>query len=273
MRIKKYFSLVLLLTAVLAFSCCGVNRNITSDYTEETTSNVVRVTFPEGITVRGIAERLKKNGVCGAEEFIAESNKTEYLDLFGIDIASPENRMYLLEGYLFPDTYDFYYGENPSSVLKKFLVNTKSKLTIDVLQRCNELELSADKLLTLASIVQRECGNGRDDGKVASVIFNRLENSPNARLQCDSSTYYLRENVKPYVDEEKYSFYVDLYSTYDTGGLPEGPINNCGIGVLNAVLYPEQTDYQFFVTDNQGNFYFSETYAEHISNCKKAGIY
>ena len=273
MRIKRFISAFLLLTVLFTFCGCGVKQNIETDYTEETTSNVVRITFREGITARGIAEKLEKNGVCGAESFIAELNKTEYLELFGIDVASPGNRMYLLEGYLFPDTYDFYLGEKPSSVLKKFLVNMKSKFSIDVIQRCNELGLTTDELLTVASIVQRECGNGKDDGKVASVIFNRLENSPNARLQCDSTSFYLRENIKPYVDEEKYSFYVDLYSTYDTGGLPEGPINNCGMGAIKAVLYPEQTDYQFFVTDNSGNFYFSETYAEHLSNCTKAGIY
>lgn len=273
---KKYVSIFLTALLIFSLSACGAEISTPEDdYSSETetTSNVVRVTFPEGYTALQIAEKLEENGVCSKEEFLTEVNNTEYLDLFGIEIADPENRYYLLEGYLFPDTYDFYLGESPVSVIKKFLRNFDSKITDDIKAECKEMGYTLDEILTLASVIQRECGNGKDDAMVSSVIHNRLKDSPNARLECDSTTYYLRENVKPYVTENEYMFYVELYSTYDTGGIPEGPINNCGLGTINAALNPEESSYYYFVTDNNGNFYFSETLSEHYSNCTVAGIY
>ena len=139
--------------------------------------------------------------------------------------------------------------------------------------KCEEMGYTFDEMLTLASIIHGEAGTKENNALVSSVIHNRLNDNPNYKLQCDSTTFYLRRNIKEYVSEDEYKKYVEVYSTYDMGGIPEGPINNCSVDDFNAALNPEETDYYYFVTDGEGNFYYSETYDEHLSNCTKAGIY
>ena len=93
---------------------------------ESTTSNTVRVMFPEGTTVSQIAFMLEENGVCSASDFMAEANNPLNLEGFSFVIPNPEERAFLLEGYLFPDTYEFYKNESASSAIKRFLKNTQS---------------------------------------------------------------------------------------------------------------------------------------------------
>ena len=269
-KIKKLTTVLLCVLSVFALSSCTAGRG--NDEPVQTTSNVVRVTFPEGSTVSQIAVLLEQNGVCSAADFMSEADNPLNLEGFAFSIPNPQERAFLLEGYLFPDTYEFYRNESAASAIKRFLKNTQAKLTDEVAQRCEELGYTVDEILTLASIVQEEAGDPAEMGKVSSVIHNRLSSKSYPKLQCDVATFYLRDYVKPYKTEQEYEALTELYNTYNCYGLPAGPITNSGMDAVNAALYPEDTDYYFFVTDTDGAYYYAETWAEHLENCDIAGI-
>ena len=139
-----------------AVTGCSVGGGNTPETTVSTTSNVVRVTFPEGSTVSQIAILLEENGVCSAADFMAEANNPLNLEGFGFEIPDQGNRAFLLEGYLFPDTYDMYIGESTSSVIKRFLENFNERWTDEYKKRAEELGLTTSEVLTIASIIQKE---------------------------------------------------------------------------------------------------------------------
>lgn len=263
-----------MLSAVLIFSfaSCSFIGKKDPEPTEPTTSHTVRVTFPEGTTVSQAAQLLEENGVCSAAEFMAEANNSVNIANYGFEISNPEDRAFLLEGYVFPDTYEFYRNESASAALSRFLKNTQSKLDEEIKARCDEHGYTVDEILVIASIIQEEAGNPAEMGKVSSVIHNRLDSKSFPKLQCDVATVYLRDYVKPYVDEARYEELVELYNTYYCEGLPAGPITNAGMNAINAALYPEDTDYYYFVTDSDGNYLYAETWSEHLDNCDAAGL-
>lgn len=271
-RIKKSTLILFVLAVALSFSSCSIIREEKPPATEPVTVNTVRVTFPEGSTVSQIAQLLEKNNVCSAEEFMLQANNSGLLEEYDFDIPNSDERAFLLEGYLFPDTYDFYIDEGAEKAISRFLKNTQAKLDDEILSRCDDLGYTADEILALASIIQEEAGNPAEMGKVSSVIHNRLNSSNFPRLQCDVATFYLRDYVKPYIDEEKYEPLIDLYNTYNCNGLPAGPITNSGMDAINAALYPDDTDYYYFVTDSNGNYLYASTWNEHLDNCDIAGV-
>ena len=261
--------MIFLLPAVLF---CGCNSKPSDKPSASTASNVVTVMFPEGTSVSQMAQLLEQNGVCSASDFLAQANNPLNLEGFSFSIPNPEERAFLLEGYLFPDTYEFYKNESASSVIKRFLKNTESKLNAEIRAECDKLGFTLDEILTLASIIQEEAGNPAEMGKVSSVLHNRLQSKKYPRLQCDVATFYLRDYVKPYVDEARYEVLTELYNTYNCDGLPAGPITNSGIDAVKAALFPEKTDWYYFVTDSDGVYYYAETWSEHLENCEIAGL-
>ena len=274
---KKIFTITVFAFLIVSLlnSCNKVEKqsqNITSSETETTQSNTVTVTFPEGLTLRDIAEKLEENSVCSSAAFIEEAAKPEYIEQYGFVIPNRDKRFYPLEGYIFPDTYEFYKNENVSSVLKKFLRNTSSKLNDDIKSKAEKIGLTPDELITFASIVQKESGGSAEAGKVASVLHNRLNNPSFQKLQCDACSLYLKQYLKPYTDETSYDAYCEVYNTYMVKGLPVGAICNPGMASINAVLNPENTDYYFFVTDSDNIYHYAETWEEHQSNVREAGL-
>ena len=268
---KKTIALVIAVLTVLSLSACKTSSpTLTVD--EPTTSHTVRLTFPEGSTVAQIAQILGDSGVCSAEEFMAAANDPASLEGFSFEIPNPAERAFLLEGYVFPDTYEFYRNESGASALKRFLKNTQVKLSESVYKRCSELGYTVDEILTLASIIQEEAGDPAEMDKVSSVIHNRLNSRSFPKLQCDVATFYLRDYVKPYTDEARYNELTELYNTYKCEGLPAGPITNVGTDAINAALYPADTDYYYFITDSEGDYIYAETFREHKENCRKAGL-
>ena len=199
---------------VSAVTGCSVNGGKLPETTVSTTSNVVRVTFPEGSTVSQIALLLEENGVCSAADFMAEANNPLNLEGFGFVIPEPQNRAFLLEGYIFPDTYEFYRNESASSAIKRFLKNSAAKLDEKIIARCGELGYTLDEILALASIIQEEAGDPAEMGKVSSVLHNRLNSSSFPKLQCDVSIAYLEDYVRPNVDEARFAELSELYNKY-----------------------------------------------------------
>lgn len=276
---KKTVSLISLLLVFILLSGCGQARLQQSRSTTEpetTLSPTVTVTFPEGFTAVQIAKRLEENGVCAAADFIAQLNAPGDLTEgypFLAEVNNPDERPFLLEGYIFPDTYEFYRGENAQSVLNRFLKNTANKLTDEYALRAEQLGYTLDEVIALASIIQKEAGMKEQMGKVSSVLHNRIESPSYGKLQCDVTINYIND----YVADSEYlqdstTDYSALYNTYKCSGLPAGAICNPGIDAIEAALYPEKTDYFFFVTDKDDNYYYASTYEEHKENCRACGI-
>ena len=273
--IRTFTAFLLIFSLIFSFSGCGLARKIKNkiDPPEPITERPsVRLTFPEGSTVAEIAKILESGNVCTADEFLATARNTALLNEYGFSIPNPENRSFSLEGYLFPDTYDFYVGEGSEAAAKRFLKNSQKKLGDDIRARCAEIGFTLDEILALASIIQEEAGNPADMGMVSSVLHNRLASEAFPKLQCDAVTFYLRDSVEPYVTSERYEALSELYGTYIREGLPEGPITNSGIDAVNAALNPEESDYYYFITDSDNVYHYAETYKEHLENCENAGL-
>ncbi|MBQ3532037.1 MAG: endolytic transglycosylase MltG [Oscillospiraceae bacterium] len=238
--------------------------------TKEVTKNVVTVNFYEGMKLTEIAKRLEENGVCGYDEFI-EAAKTESFEYeFENMMGTSEFIYYKWEGYLFPDTYEFYTNSTPRSVIAKFIDNFNKKITSEYYLRMQELGLSLEELVTLASVIQSEAAYMEDMEKVSSAFHNRLApGSGLPYLQSDVTWFYYEQEIKPNVEDETLSdSYLSAYYTYPNYrvGLPVGPICNPGMNAIKAALYPADTNYYYFVTDKYGKFYYGSTQAEHDYN-------
>ena len=275
---------LVLIMIVLCFASCDKGEGVPFVTTKSHTTtvvNTVKVTFPEGFTVPEIAQRLEENGVCPADEFLTVCN-TPYE---GIEIDNPDERVFLLEGYVFPDTYEFYLNCDAKTVLKKFIDNYNTKITDEIKAQAEEQGFTVDEILTLASIIQMECDEDIEEcANVSSVFRNRLESPSFPKLQSDVTTFYITKKLADYLgydstqkvdgQSEEVQRYINLYSTYYCSGLPAGPICNPSMKAIRAALNPADTDYVYFLTDPTGkDFYYASTIAEHNKNGKLAGLF
>ena len=277
--------LPLLLALLLLLLCaCGAppeemaELSGTPDTAPTTTTEdpVVRVTFPEGLTSVEIAEKLEANGVCPAADFMeAVKDFAAVKDAYGClsSLKNADERAFALEGYVFPDTYDFYRGESAAYALSRFLSNANRKLTDERVARAQELGYTMDEIVTLASIIQEEAGDPKEMPKVAAVMHNRLKSPAYGKLQCDVTIHYVNDRItdSPYLSGDT-SVFAERYNTYKKDGLPVGPICCPGLDAIDAALYPADTNDFFFVTDADMNYYYAETYEQHLANCKICGI-
>ncbi len=230
----------------------------------------VEVSVPEGYNVVQIGETLEKNKVCSQEDFLKACSKTDYDFEFLQNIDNADSRYAALEGYLYPDTYEFYVGQDAESVVKKMLSNFQSKWTDEYEERAEEINMTMDQVLTMASIVQKEDSKASNMAYISSVFYNRLNSSNFPTLQSDATVNYVKEYIKPQVTESEYNTYLDLYSTYNCKGLPIGAICNPGNDAIKAVLWPQTTSYYFFAHDDDGNIYLARTANEQNANVNKA---
>ena len=277
--IKKFIFIFIASLALISFSVCTaalVYLSLRPEPEPPEPIPTVQVTFPEGLTLVQIAEKLEENEVCSASLFIDLTNNTEYIQSlpysFIEGIENKDKRPFILEGYIFPDTYEFYCGESAEKALSRFLDNTEKKLTAEYTQRAKDLGYTIDEIITLASIVQEESYTHDSVKNVASVLHNRLSSPSFPRLQCDVTIHYINDYV---TGSEYISSAVDFaesYNTYKCDGLPVGAICNPGLAAIEAALYPAETDYYYFVTDKDWNYYYASTYAEHKKNCNAVGL-
>lgn len=254
-----------------------ISRLAESSYSTE----VVRVTIPEGYTVIEIIDLFVDKRVISqtsVDEFKEKLNVAayEYDFLKEFDAVKDENnkiesdRLYLLEGYLFPDTYDFYVGENLDSVINKLLNNFDKKFEETYYDRCSELGLTVDQVITLASMIEAEGNKAEDFYKISSVFHNRLGSSSFPFLNSDATTLYSFQGSKKQLDTGDNQSRVHPYNTYLNKGLPPGPICNPGIEAIHAALYPESTNYYYFYTaSSNGVTYFSTNEGQHNTYIQK----
>ena len=258
----------------------GVEKMLSTMQVGNTTYETITLTFPEGYTIDQIAEKLESNKVCTASSFIKTMQSVDFSSEYAFlkNQADKDLRFRTLEGYIYPDTYEFYVGENASSVVRRFLDNFKSKWTADYQKQAEKLGMSVDEVITLASIIQAEAANSGQMKDISSVLHNRLDKPGTfPRLECDSTEKYLIETIKATLtssttDTQKYIAYRDLYDTYSTDckGLPVGAICNPGGAAIAAALYPTDTEYNYFRHDAKGNVYYAVTFSEHNQNGYKA---
>ena len=228
--------------------------------------DTVKVTFYEGMTIREIGERLEENEVCTKKDFIEALETGTYNYDFISRIPADENRFRKFEGYLFPDTYEFYVGMDPESVVRKFLGNFQNKLTDELNAEIKNSGMSLDEVITLASIIQEEASAVEEMGKVSSVFHNRMETPQTfPKLQSDVTIFYVEKDIKPFLNQQNQALY-DSYNTYVCNGLPVAPVSNPGMAAINAALHPEDTDYYFFLTDINGKYYYAKTAQQHYQN-------
>lgn len=241
------------INANLDYSAIARTLRRTSTYKE-----TVRVTIPEGYTTAQIVDALVEKGVASAEDLYDAIENYDFEDYDFIDgIGDSKTR---LEGYLFPDTYEFYVNDSAPNVIAKFLTNFDNKFTEKLHERAEELGLTVHEVVIMASMVEREAKRDDERAVIASVIYNRLANPdtfPN--LQIDATVQYIVGHA-PTADDLKID---DPYNTYLYKGLPPGPIANPGIASLEAVLYPAETSYYYYVARSDGSHIFSETLEEH----------
>ena len=231
---------------------------------------IVEIRFTEGMTVREIAARLEEEGVCESSAFMDYINNTDFNYDFFNRIPESDLRYHKLEGYLFPDTYQFYVPEKPASVAKKFFDNFNRKITDDMQKRMQAINLTLDETITLASIIQKEADMQEYIRRVSSVFHNRLDSGGRyPRLDSDVTIFYVEKEIKPYIQTQNQAMY-DAYNTYVSTGIPVGPICNPGMEAINAALYPAETGNYFFVTDVNMEFYFAETLEKHNANIRIA---
>ncbi|MEG1972521.1 MAG: endolytic transglycosylase MltG, partial [Oscillospiraceae bacterium] len=237
-----------------------------------TVKEEIKITFFEGMSAFDIATLLEEKKVCDRDEFLLAVNTQSYDYEFENMLPKNELRFRKLEGYLFPDTYDFYVGENVYSVLKKFVKNFQSKVFPQLYDEIKNSGMTLDEAVTLASVIQEEASNEKEMYKVSSVFHNRMDNISAGlpMLQSDVTKLYIENDVKPFQTKKNQKMY-DAYNTYVCEGLPVGPICSPGIHAIKAAIKPDETSYYYFVTDANGKYYYSKTFDEHMSNVRKAG--
>lgn len=220
----------------------------------------VRVTIPEGYTVDEIIDLLISNGVGQKEDYINAIQNHDYNYRFVKEIKENPDRKYRLEGYLFPDTYEFFTDENEISVINKMLSNFEIKFDNIYYERAAELNMSVDDLIILASILEKEAKNPADLPLMSSVFHNRMK--AGMRLDSDATIMYLFEERKKSLDSEDLAI-DSKYNTRKYKGVPPGAISNPGIEAINAAFYPENTKYYYFLTPTSGETVYSKTEYEH----------
>ena len=212
-----------------------------------------KVTIPEGSTVEQIVELFKTAGIISEDEL---RKALEDKDLLRSVAISSES----FEGYLFPDTYNFPKGSSGREIITTLIKRGIKLWPQEFSDRAEEIGLTRDKVITLASIVEKESGNTEEQPKVASVFHNRLKRG--MKLQSDPTVIYgLKDfdgNLRKADLEDPHP-----YNTYVHTGLPPAPICNPGTSAIKAVLYPAETSYLFFVANNKGAHVFSVDYKQH----------
>lgn len=230
-----------------------------------TYTETVSVTIPEGYTLKQIARLLEDARVCGAEDIlnIAETYPFKHQMLQNIPMEEP-NR---LEGYLYPDTYEFYINDSPVRVLNAMLNNFNNKYTEEMRQLTENSGLTMRQIVTIASMIEREAVLPEEQARISGVIYNRLNHmDAYPHLDIDATVQYALGEHKEMLTYEDLE--VDSpYNTYKVIGLPQGPICNPGVPAILAALQPESHDYYFYVADPETKGHvFARNNAEHEEN-------
>lgn len=237
----------------------------------EPQSTEVTVTIPEGYSLKQMGELLAHTlPNVTVEDWTAVTGVGSPLESHPFIVAAGKPNSVDLEGYLFPDTYRFFVSADAADVAEKMLDTMQLRYEEAAAGNENtelvDLAFTPHQYLTLASIIEKEVRQPATMAMVAGIFSNRL--TINMALQADSTVNYITGGDDPSVS------YADLeidspYNTYKYPGLPPGPISAPGLNALNAVFHDTASDYLYFLTDDEGNVYYAETFDEHQVNRAK----
>ncbi len=239
-----------------------------SEFKEKFVMEVVEIKIPEGYTTDEIIDLFVSYGIGTREGFVdvIENYDFDYwfIDRLETSVLSAD-RIYRLDGYLFPDTYQFYTTSSEVTVINKLLKRFSQIFTKDYRDYCDQMGYTVDEIVTLASIIEKEAGSPAEFFNVSSVFHNRLNSPQNfPKLESDATIVYAIQHetgVRPTLtlDDLRYD---TPYNSYLYDGLPPGAIANPSASALLSALQPASTNYYFFIA-NKGTTYFSQTRAEH----------
>ena len=207
---------------------------------------VTTITFPEGMTMAQIFAKLEEEGVCAAKDLYKAAADFNYSFRFLENVETGDAQR--LEGFIFPNTYDFYQGEQPSSVINKFLTALHSRITADMWKQIETRGTTFRDTVIVASMLEKEAANDEERAMIASVIYNRM--AAGMPLGIDSTILYVHPDYTGGVDlPVEYLEEESPYNTRLNTGLPPTPICNPGLASIQAALNPMQTDYLYFALD------------------------
>lgn len=232
---------------------------------EANDKGLIKLTIPEGYSVEDIASEIEEKGICSKEEFLGAVKNYELPNF----VKSNNKKKYNLEGFLYPDTYLIEKGSDANSIIK-IMLNRFEEIVKQVKDE-TEVDIKdedVEKIITIASMIEKEARVKGDRPLISSVIYNRLEK--NMKLQLDAAVIYAL------------GYHVDLvlnkhleidspYNIYKYKGLPIGPIANPGIDCIKAALLPEKTDYLYYILQEDGSHYFTNNYDDFLKKKKELG--
>ncbi len=233
--------------------------NVLNTITDPTIIRTVTVTIPEGLNIRQMGRLLQRQVGIDSARFVEEAKNDSLINLLGIKAKD-------LEGFLFPDTYQFQFGSsNREREIVSVLASAfRKKITPEIREEMKSKKITLIELITMASIVDGETRFEPEKKTIAGVYYNRIKKG--MKLQADPTVQY----ILPGGNKNRLLF-SDLktespYNTYLHKGLPPGPINNPGLSSILAALNPEQNKFLYFVAKGDGSHYFAEGYDGHKKN-------
>ena len=212
----------------------------------------LKLTIPEGSQSKNLFKDI--NTLLKTDyDFNKYFNSTEILEQYKVDASS-------LEGYLYPNTYYLYHDSSPEEIIDILLSEFWKKFDKNLQDRANQLGFSVHEVVTLASIIEGEAMLDSERSTISSVYHNRLK--INMKLQADPTIQYIIPGPPKTLSNRDLRIKSD-YNTYQNYGLPPGPINNPGIASIKAALYPEDTNFLFFVAQGDGSHAFTTNEKDH----------
>lgn len=242
-------------------------------FKEHVATGTTWITIPEGYSCDEIIDLMVSKGIGTREKYIDVINNYDF-DYWFIDTLEADGysdkRSYRLEGYLFPDTYEFYNASSEEMVINKLLRRFNEVFVQDYKTKAQELGYSVDQVLTIASLIEKEAGKAADYMYVSSVFHNRLKNSARfPKLESDATVAYaiqIGTGERPQKVTPEDLKYDSPYNTYLNSGLMPGPITNPSASAIRYALYPANTSYYYFVTADNGTAYYGSSLPEHQQN-------
>ena len=218
------------------------------------------VTIPEGYRITDIADLLEAKGLVDKPAFIEATRNRELLESLHISSGS-------LEGYLYPETYKFSKAGGARRIVQTLLDTFKERvLQPERVQQAEAMQFTFHEIITLASLIEKETGLGKERKLISSVFHNRL--AKKMRLQTDPTVIYAMVNFDGNIRKKDLS--IDSpYNTYKHFGLPPGPIASPGLESIQAALDPEESDFLYFVSRKDGSHQFSTNYKDHVRAVQK----
>jgi UPF0755 protein len=239
-------------------------KTVLAILTAGTTDADIRVTIPEGYTIKQMGELLASKGLISIEDWTTATGQFSSLETHEFVVAADKPDDVDLEGYLFPDTYRFAVGATAVDIAEVMLDNMSNRVG-NLGEPSGDAEgMTMHEVLTLASIVEREVRQPETMKNVADIFLKRLDIG--MALQADSTVNYVTGGDSPSITLDERDNTDSPYNTYKYPGLPPGPISAPGLNAIDAVLNPIHNAYLYFLTTDEGEIYYAETHEEHVSN-------